>query len=302
MDFQVARFFIKIAGLLNLLGGILLYALGVGIAKYLGTPIDWVMVSLGQIWITTYQIGTRYLTAFFHLQTKPRDPSKIVIDDQEDDPHEGVRRDLFLWAGFASFAATTSVTLILIQHNGFNKATLMVMGLMFLLSFIYAVPPFNLVKSGYGELILSITIANLIPAMGFMLQYGEIHRLVTLSTFPLTTLYLAMTLALQLPHFSHHFRVQSGTMLVRLGWEKGMYFHNLLILASFLVIGAAMIFGLPSAVALPAFFVFPLGLFQIWYMTRIARGSKPIWRALNLVAILTFGLTAYLIAFSFWIR
>ena len=81
-----------------------------------------------------------------------------------------------------------------------------------------------------------------------------------------------------------------------------MYFHNLLILASFLVIGAAMIFGLPSAVALPAFFVFPLGLFQIWYMTRIARGSKPIWRALNLVAILTFGLTAYLIAFSFWIR
>ena len=78
--------------------------------------------------------------------------------------------------------------------------------------------------------------------------------------------------------------------------------HNLLILGGFLLFGVSMLFGLPIQVSFPVFFVFPLGLFQIWYMTRIASGVKPNWRVLYPTAILTYGLSTYLLALSFWIR
>ena len=124
MDSRIARFFIQTAGPLNLLGGILMYALGVGISRYLGHSIDWAIVALGQVWVTTYQIGSRYLSGYFFIKTMPRDPDRVKIDDSGS--HEGVRRDLILWAGFASFAAMTSVTLILMQRNGFGNSVLIV--------------------------------------------------------------------------------------------------------------------------------------------------------------------------------
>lgn len=302
MDVQIVRFFLKTAGILNLMGGALLYALGVGITKYLGVSIDWPVVLIGQAWVTTYQLGYRFLSAYFLLQTDPRDPSRIPLESASGEPQQGLRRDLLLWVAFAAFAATTSLTVLLMQLQGIHLPVLVVMGLGFVLAVLYAVPPFRLAYTGYGELILSITMANLIPALGFMLQSGDLHRLVMLSTFPLTTLYMAMLLAIQLPNYFSDLREGRNTILVRLGWERGMVFHNLLMLGSFLVVGIAMIFDLPPAIALPAFFVFPLGLFQIWYITRIAAGIKPNWQVLNWSAILTFGLFVYLIAFSYWVR
>jgi len=302
MDLRIIRFFIRIAGLSDLLGGVLLYALGVGIAHYLGNPIDWALVSLGQVWVTTLQLATHLLTAHFTFPGKPRDPTRIPIPGEGEKPQDGIRRDLILWAGFASLAAAISLALILFQYKGVNGGILIVMGLIFGGVILYAVPPFQWVNTGYGELVHSIILVNLIPALGFMFQEGELHRLVTMSTFPLTMLYLAMMLAIQLQDYYKNLRTKRVTLLTRLGWERGIVFHNVLILSSFLLMGAALFFGLPSSVGLPVFFVFPLGLFQIWMMSRIAAGAKPNWRVLNLTAVLTFGLTTYLVTFSFWIR
>jgi 1,4-dihydroxy-2-naphthoate octaprenyltransferase len=302
MDVQVIIFFMKTAGRLNLLGGVLLYALGVGIARYLGAAIDWGIVLIGQVWVTTFQLGSRFLAAYFLLPTIPRDPSRVPLNTDSNERDNGLRRDLLLWVAFASFAATTSLTILLRQIPGIHLPVLVVMGVAFTLAILYAVPPFRLATGGYGDLIQAITMANLVPALGYILQTGELHQLVILSTFPLTTLYLAMSLALQLPRYMTDMRQERDTMLVRLGWERGMVFHNMLILGSFLVVGIAMLFDLPPRIALPAFFVFPLGLFQIWYMTRIAAGIKPNWRILRWTGILTFGLFAYLVAFSFWVR
>jgi 1,4-dihydroxy-2-naphthoate octaprenyltransferase len=302
MDIQVVVFFLRTAGILNLLGGVLLYALGVGIARYLGSPIDWPLVLIGQVWITTFQIGSRFLGAYFLLPADPRNPSRISIDPPGDDSHPGLRRDLLLWVAFAAYGVTASLIVLLRQQPGISSPVLVVMGLALSLAVLYAVPPFRLANTGYGELIQSIIMANLIPSIGFMLQAGDLHQLVMLSTFPLTMLYLSMSLAIQLPQYARAVRDGKHTILVRLGWEHGMVFHNVLILGSFTVAGLAMLFGLPPAVALPAFFVLPLGLFQIWYITRIAAGIKPNWAVLRWTAVLTFGLYAYLVAFSFWVR
>jgi 1,4-dihydroxy-2-naphthoate octaprenyltransferase len=302
MDIHITRFIVRISRPTTLLSGFLVYALGLGIARYLGTPLNWAIASLGQAWVTMFQLGFHFLTAYFLLPTKPRDPTRSPIPTDDEEPHDGLRRDLILWAAFAAFAAVTSLTLIIMQTNVNSGAVLIVMGLIFLSAFLYAVPPFQWAISGYGELIQSIMMANFFPALAFLLQQDELHRLVTMSTFPLTLLYLALQIAVQLPNFLQDLSKGRQTLLIRLGWERGMIFHNILILGGFLLIGVALFFGLPAAIALPTFFVLPLGLFQIWYMTRILAGAKPNWRALNFTAILIFGLTTYLLAFSFWTR
>ncbi len=302
MDLRIEQFFIKIARPLNLLGGIFFYALGVGISRYLGNPVEWGLVILGQIWITTYQLGSHFLTTFFHYQPVPGDRSRIQISKEGDETTKYIRRDLILSAAFTAFAAAAMLAFILLRTKEINGSVVMIMGIMIIVILCYAVPPFQIIRSGYGELLQSILMANLIPGIAFALQYGELHRLLAMTTFPLTLLYLAMLLALQFPTYANDIRFEKANLLTRLGWEWGLILHNVLILSSFFVFGLAMFFGLSTRVTLPVFFVLPLGLFQIWYMTRIASGAKPNWRLLSTMAIFILGLTTYLLAFSYWVR
>jgi 1,4-dihydroxy-2-naphthoate octaprenyltransferase len=172
----------------------------------------------------------------------------------------------------------------------------------FLGAFFYAVPPVRLEATGYGELTTSILVANLVPAFSLLLQTGEFHRLLAMATFPLTALHLAMLLAFELPDYGNDMKHGKRTLMVRLGWQLGMRLHNILILFSFLLLGIAIARGLPLGIALPAFLVLPLGLLQIWNMNRIFAGAKPHWNSLTLAAMIIFGLTSYMLTYSFWTR
>jgi 1,4-dihydroxy-2-naphthoate octaprenyltransferase len=302
MNFQVEGFFLRIARPLSLLAGVVLYALGVGISRYLGHPLDWGVVILGQVWVTTYQLGSHFLTAYFHLPARAGNRNLILISKENDKAEKYIRRDLILSAAFTAFVATAMLAFIAIRTDKMDSLGLLVMAIMFLVTFSFSVPPIQLVKTGYGELLQSIILVNFIPALAFILQYGELHRLVAMSTFPLTLLHVATVLALQFPEYAADLRKENITLLTYLGWERGLVLQNLLILSSFFLLGLAMLFGLSSRVAAPVFFVLPLGLFQIWYMVRIASGAKPNWRLLTTTALLNFGLAAYLMAFSYWIR
>ena len=64
----------------------------------------------------------------------------------------------------------------------------------------------------------------------------------------------------------------------------------------------AAVMGLPLPIALPTFFVLPVGLLQVWQMVRIEQGSRPNWILLTLAGVTSFALTAYLLVFGFWTR
>jgi 1,4-dihydroxy-2-naphthoate octaprenyltransferase len=296
------RFIIGISKPLELFLGILVYVLGVSIARYLGSSLNWGMIILGQVWVTLYQIGSHILDAYFHFPTKPGDSTRFNPADVVDEPSGGIRRDQVLWLSMAAFAVTASLTLVFIRSGDVRLVGLIVMGLMLIGSILTAVPPFSLSHSGYGEVIRSIVIASLIPALGMIFQHGNLHRILTLSTFPLIFIHLAMTIALQFPAYASNSREQKTVMTTFLGWELGLVLHNFLILGGFLAISLVMLLGLPSSIALPAFVVLPLGIFQVWYLSRIGAGIKPNWRVLNVTAILTFGLTVYLLLFRFLTR
>jgi 1,4-dihydroxy-2-naphthoate octaprenyltransferase len=290
---------------LFLLGGALLFALGSGIAHYLGHSIQWSAYLLGQVCVTFLQLSLILLKNYFDSlkgnpaqQVDARQVSLGIMMDAEGEYHLSSQASLLL----AATALTSGAIFVaMLLRNGFLNpeiATLLVIA--FLLVLFYAAPPLQLANTGYGELAVSLLLANLVPALSFLLQTGSLHRLLAMTTFPLTPLYLAMSLALALPDYLGDLKNDRRTLLIRLGWQRGMTLHNILVLVGFLLVGFSITAGLPWRIAWPALLPLPVGLFQIWQMNQIAEGVKPRWRLLAITAMATFCLTAYMLAFSFW--
>jgi 1,4-dihydroxy-2-naphthoate octaprenyltransferase len=209
-------------------------------------------------------------------------------------------RQVALWAGLTCLAITASLTVLIIHFLAAGLIVILLFGLILIAELLFALPPFRLVYSGYGELIMSIIFAGLIPAIAFLLQGHDFHRLLVMVAFPLTTLHIAMLLALEFPDYASDLKYGKRPILIRIGWQRGMTIHNILVLGSFVILGLAFVFGLPLSIGWPVILVLPIGLFQIWMMNRIADGAKPNWNLLVLVAVSTFGLTAYFMTFAFW--
>jgi 1,4-dihydroxy-2-naphthoate octaprenyltransferase len=123
-----------------------------------------------------------------------------------------------------------------------------------------------------------------------------------MTTFPLTALLLSRSLIYGLARYAADIRILRRTLLVRVGWQRGMALHNAMVVAAFLLIGLALALGLPLFIGLPPLILLPLGLVQIWQMRRIADGAKPNWRVLGVSASALFAITAYLFTFAFWTR
>jgi 1,4-dihydroxy-2-naphthoate octaprenyltransferase len=139
------------------------------------------------------------------------------------------------------------------------------------------------------------------PALAYALQTGETHRLLILLTFPLTAMCIAMLLADELETYYADIKAGRKTLMVAVGWQRGMSLHNILILFSYLLVGLAAALKLPWSLTWPMLATLPVGLFQIWQMWQISNGQKPRWRLLRMTAYASFGIMAYLVAFTLWI-
>lgn len=295
--------FIRLSRPFFLLGGFLLYALGAGIARFLGYQIAWDAYLLGQLWVTLMQLATHYLNEYFDAPADANNPNRTMFSGGSGAVGPGrLMRNVPFWAAATCLAIAASLTVLLIQLPNFGLEVVLVMILIFIGAFFYSTPPIRLSHSGYGELTTAILVANLVPALSFLLQTGEIHRLLAMTTFPLTFMHLAMMLAFELPDYGSDLKHDKRTLLVRVGWLLGMRIHNYSLLTGYLIIGVALVFGLPQSIGLPALLTLPLGIFQIWYMGYIAGGAKPNWSLLLFGAMSIFGLTAYLMTFALWTR
>ena len=294
--------FIRMARPWFLAGAVLLYALGVGIARYLGIQVDWGLYVLGQIWVTTLQLSTHFLNEYFNSPADLDNPRRTPFSGGSGMLGPGkLPRRTALVAAATCLTGLASLTVLLIQA-GPDPAAYLIMILAFLGAFFYSTPPVRLEGSGYGELTTSFLVAFLVPAFGFLLQAGELHRLLAMTTFPLTILHIAMLLAFELPDYLHDVKHDKRTLMVRVGWQNGIMLHNLLILIAFLILAIAALFGLPWFAAFPALLTLPVGLLQIWQMRQISNGQKPNWRALTLTAVVLFAVMAYLFTWAFWTR
>ncbi len=281
----------------------MVFALGVGIARYLGKPIDWGMYFLGQFWVTTLQLAGQYLNEYFDAPQDVQNTNRTPFTGGSGAlGPDGLPRRTALIAAAGCLAVIASLTVLLLSQASLSPTTVLIMSIGFSGAILYSVPPVRLSTTGYGELTTSFLVANLVPAFAFLLQSGELHRLLAMATFPLTLLHLAMMLAFEFPDYATDLRLGKRTLLVRMGWQRAVVLNNLLILGAYLTLGLAVVFGLPFYIALPSLLTLPLGLLQIWQMRRIADGARPNWTALTLTGIALFSVVAYLLTFAFWTR
>jgi 1,4-dihydroxy-2-naphthoate octaprenyltransferase len=289
------RSFIKIARPLQLLLSALTYCLGAGISRYLGHPVHAAAFGLGLLAILAIEAAAFWLVEYFHLPLTP------LAKDETLRYREALRTGLFQSAAaMLTVAGAIIVTLLLARLLPLMGGILV--GLIIVFFIAYAVPPMRLSEAGYGELVMAVAIGTLFPALAFQLQYGEYHRLLTFATFPLTLLALAYYLVEDFPTFATDLKSERHTLLTRLSWQRAIPTHHLLILVSFLFFATAPLLGFPWGLVWPVFLALPFAVIQIIWLQRIALGGRTLWRFLTALAIVTFGLTAYLLAFTFWIR
>lgn len=284
-----------------LLAGMLFYALGVGIAKYLGTSIEWTVYFLGQGFITAIQLSSHFIFEYFAYD--PRIHNNLYQSKTPgSNPLNDIRlsRNIMLIVVYASLTVSATFIILLMYSTKFSPLTIALFVFGILGAMLFSTPPIRLIYSGYGELVESILLANFIPAFGFLLQVNELHRLLALSTFPLTLLVMAAILVFEFPNYATDLKYERRNLLVRIGWEKGMTLYHIFILCAFLLLALAITVKFPWSIALPVVFLLALGGFQIWQMRRIAGGAKPNWRSLQLIAMLLVASYAYLLTFGFW--
>jgi 1,4-dihydroxy-2-naphthoate octaprenyltransferase len=303
MNKQYSHTILRVIQPLFILAGIGLFALGAGIARYLGTGIDWSIYLLGQGYVTALQISTGFLREYY----KPLPVREKPNPDHQVDPSKDLeitvvmRRSLFI-AAFACLAIAASLAMVIISQVQPTPTAYIIMLVGFLAAFFYYAPPFTLDTSGYGELVHAFAVAFLIPIFSYILLTGEFHRLTAIIAFSETFLYLAMLIALELPVYGRDVSQLRSTLLVRMGWQNAMTVHNMLILSAFLLLGLAAFFGLPSFVGLASLIPLPIGLLEIWQVWRINQGEKPSWSSLRLNALALVGVMIYVLTYAFWTR
>ncbi|MGD0613614.1 MAG: hypothetical protein ABSB41_19120 [Anaerolineales bacterium] len=270
-------------------------ALGAGISRYLGKPLNLLVFGLGLLITLALQITAFLLMETFRLPFTPLAQGETHRDREQ-------LRILLLQSSGAALAISAVAVVSLFYLHLLSLPVSLILILLFLMPVIYAVPPFQLERSGFGEFVLAIYLATLLPVFSFLLQAGEYHRLLAMTTFPLTLLALAFLLVLNFPTFASDQKTARQTLLTRLTWQRAIPIHHLLVLAAFLFLAADPYFGFPWRLMWPVFLALPFAGLQIYWLQRIGRGGRTQWNLLISLAYASFGLTVYLLTLSFWIH
>ena len=289
------RMLVRLARPVQLILAGIAYSLGVGIAHYLGHPFQAAVFVLGLLAVLAIEAAAFWLVEYFRLPFTP------LEKDETPRMREAFRAVLFQSA-IALLTVSGAICLTLLLARLLPLEAGILLGIIEFFFIAYAVPPIRFSETGYGELLVATALGTFFPALAFLLQFGGLHRLLSFVTFPLTLLALAFFLVNGFSSFATDIKFGRRTFLTRLTWQRAIPIHHILVLAAFLFFAAAPLFGFPWGLVWPVFLAFPFALLQIIWLQRIASGGRTLWRLLNTVAIATLGLTAYLLAMTFWLR
>jgi 1,4-dihydroxy-2-naphthoate octaprenyltransferase len=271
------------------------YLLGSSIARYLGVPPHPAAFWLGLLAVLLAEMGMSLLVEVFRPANEP-----IVPDETRSE--RKMIHDAALYVSAAALTTTMVLAVLLYYAGLLPPSALFFLVLCLLVIILYAVPPLRLFDRGFGELLVSINIAYLSPSIGFLLQFGKYHPLLTVATVPLTLLSVGVLLGLDFQSYAADIKYERRTLLTRLGWESAVPLHHGLLLGAYILFAAAPLLGFSLGLIWPAFLSLPFALLQIYWLRNIALGAKPFWTLLTANAISFLGLTAYSLTLTFWLR
>jgi len=273
---------------------IIMYLIGGGIAHYFGANIQQVEFWLGLIWVLCIHISGFLLITYFST-------SKVI--NQVDLVSDWVDKNkrIFLQVAFFTLTICGLVVVLLIIQKSLSTS----LGIILILTVTgfagLILSPFNLAKKGYQEIFFAIYQGSIIPATGFFILSQVYHKLLLFISFPMTCMALATFLALNFSTFARDQKIGRRTFLRSLTWQKAIPIHNVLILGVYVFFLTGYLLKFPSGFIWPALLTFPLACLQIYWLYKISKGGKPTWPFFNALITSVYLLTAYFIAFTFWI-
>ncbi len=279
----------------QLLLALLSYGLGMGVARYLGGLLNPLTQIAGGLSLLFLLAASSLLIEYFRPPTEP------ILTHETRQQRESLRPLLLtVSAAFISVAVLLAFLLYLQGRLPVNDALLFVLYLLLCLSL--ALPPVRLVERGIGEIVIAFLLSGLTPAISFLMVFPDLHPFVNGFTFPLFLLALAWQLAISFEQYPAHLKYGRRILLIRLSWQRSVHVHNSLLICAYLFLAVLPFLGIPFALTWPALLTLPIAAWQMLMLRNIADGAKPVWNALNIAATVVFGLTAYLITITFWLR
>lgn len=286
------RTLFRISRPLYILLAALTYSFGASIANYLGKPYRVDSFWLGLAAVLLAQMSMTLLWEVFRLDTEPLTENETRRDRQ-------MLRNNALYISIAFLSVDAVIAFILFDVHRLSLASFSFLLVSLFLVLAYSLPPFR--NRGFGEFILAAHLAYVIPSIAYLLQADETHRFLAL-TIPLTLLAFAYFIVMDFPSFASDNKFNRTTFLTRLGWERVVPLHNIFLLFAYIFFAIAPALGLSLSLIWPAFLTLPFAIFQIFQLRNIALGARTNWTLLNATALSVFGLTAYFITLTFWLR
>lgn len=288
------RNLLRLSRPLHLLLTALTYFLGASIANYLGKPFRTDSFWLGLIAALFAQASMNLLAEVFR-------PNNEIIIEGETRKQRLTLRNNALYISIASLTANAVIAFILYNNHHLSVPAFFFLLLSLIVILTYAIPPFRFINRGFGEFLLAAHVAYIIPSIAYILQADEAHRFL-LITIPLTLLAFAYFIAMDFPSFASDIKYNRITLLTRLGYERVIPLHHLFVLLAYLFFLAVPVFGLSLSLFWPAFLTLPFALFQIFQLRSLSLGAPVNWALLTATALSVFGLTAYFLSLTFWLR
>lgn len=286
---------LKLTRPLHLLLAALTYLLGASIPAYLGKPFQPVLFVLGLAGVLLAQASMALLGEVFRPHNEP------LVQGETPRQKETLRNNM-LYISIGMIGTIAVIAFIIYLNHTLTLSSFFFLLSSILLILFHSIPPFRLVNRGFGELFLALHIAYVIPSIGFLFQAGETSRLMTIFFVPLAALALAYFLVVNFITFQSDEKYMRGTLLRYLTWQRAVPFHHSLIAFAYLMFALAPLFGYSINLVAPAFLTLPFAVFQVIQLRAIALGNPPNWKLLHATALAVFGLTAYAITLTFWLR
>lgn len=273
-----AVYFLRLGRPLFLMGGLVLYLLGVSMALYSGASLDPAALIWGQIAVTAVQIMTHYGNDYFDLAADRANPTPTRWSGGSGIlPAGHVAPVTALATAIAAGLLALGVSLWLALALPSGPLALPLLLLALLLAWTYSAPPLQLHSTGLGELAASVLITGLTPLVGFYLQAERLMLLPFLAVIPLIILQFIMLVLIEFPDAQGDAAAGKHTLVVRLGPERAARLLQTVILIFLILLPLLTFAGLPRlAFAVLALFGAP-GLAWLFYRLRQGVWAHPDW-------------------------
>jgi 1,4-dihydroxy-2-naphthoate polyprenyltransferase len=262
--------FVRLGRPLFLLGGLVMYGLGVAVALVEGAPWNASLYGLGQMAIACFQLMTHFANDYFDYEA---DKANTTPTRWTGGSRVLPRGELPRWSALLGAGLSVTAGLIIVAVLSFLRPLPLLWPLslaIIVLAWFYSAPPLRLHSTGWGELDGTLVVTILVPLFGFCLHNPSLAGVghLVLVMVPASLLQFSMLLAVAVPDAQGDALVGKKTLAVRLGVDQAMRWHGLLALAAFTALPLLTVLGLPARVGAVLLLLSPIAVWRGWSTLR----------------------------------